>query len=300
MGNKKTLFYYRPKGQGCQADWSCILHLLWPCLADRFVGAFGLSELQFYGSFTFPFTYFRTNNYQAATMRFQLPSGSDSWYNSLCLITFDEGGGNYYSRFGINVDPDTFVPQATAHFKGYTKCELWTETSGNSVCGFGPDDGASLANFISSYTGAGSTYDMGFKFASTVKMVLSSAGELAINLSAATAGKILDCNGDADFRGDVTLYDAKNLIFNTSTGTKLGTATNQKLSFWNATPIIQPAGANQAALTNNTGGSYDGTLAAISGSGDDANINNNFTDLHTLLNEIRTALVNVGLIKGSA
>ena len=72
------------------------------------------------------------------------------------------------------------------------------------------------------------------------------------------------------------------------------------MSFWNATPIIQPAGANQAALTNNTGGSYDGTLAAISGSGDDANINNNFTDLHTLLNEIRTALVNVGLIKGSA
>lgn len=62
----------------------------------------------------------------------------------------------------------------------------------------------------------------------------------------------------------------------------------------------QQAGANQAALTNSTGGSYDGTLAAISGSGDDTNINNNFTDLHTLLDEIRTALVTHGMIKGSA
>ena len=44
----------------------------------------------------------------------------------------------------------------------------------------------------------------------------------------------------------------------------------------------------------------DGTLAAVSGTGDDATINNNFTDVHTLLDEIRTALINSGLIKGAA
>lgn len=43
--------------------------------------------------------------------------------------------------------------------------------------------------------------------------------------------------------------DAQNLIFNTTTGTKIGTATTQKLGFWNVTPIVQPASANQVAVT---------------------------------------------------
>ena len=99
--------------------------------------------------------------------------------------------------------------------------------------------------------------------------------------------------------GNLTLGD-NNIVAGTTTGAKIGTATTQKLAFYNATPIVQPAGANQAALTNSTGGTADGTLAAVSGSGADTDINNNFTELHTLLNEIRTAMVNLGLIKGAA
>lgn len=100
--------------------------------------------------------------------------------------------------------------------------------------------------------------------------------------------------------GDFTISDGEDFIFDTTTGSKIGTATGQKIGFWNATPIIQPAAANQAALTNSTGGAYNGTLVAISGTAQDANLNDNFTDLHTLLNEIRTALVNSGLMKGAA
>jgi hypothetical protein len=43
-----------------------------------------------------------------------------------------------------------------------------------------------------------------------------------------------------NFKGNVTVTDAKNIAFATTTGTKIGTATTQKLSFWNATPIVQP------------------------------------------------------------
>ena len=39
--------------------------------------------------------------------------------------------------------------------------------------------------------------------------------------------------------GTINLADAKNLAFNTTTGTKIGTATNQKLGFWGATPAAQ-------------------------------------------------------------
>jgi hypothetical protein len=106
--------------------------------------------------------------------------------------------------------------------------------------------------------------------------------------------------GATTLAGNLTINDTFNVVLATGTGTKIGTAAGQKLGFYNATPVVQPAGANQAALTNSTGGTADGTLAAVSGTGDDADINNNFTELHTLLNEIRTALVNLGLIKGAA
>ena len=98
----------------------------------------------------------------------------------------------------------------------------------------------------------------------------------------------------------ITLADAVNLVVNATTGTKIGTATTQKLGFWNATPVVQPASADQAALTDSTGGTADGTVAAVSGSGDDATINNNFKEVLTLLNQLRADMVSVGLIKGSA
>lgn len=49
--------------------------------------------------------------------------------------------------------------------------------------------------------------------------------------------------------GSITMSDAKNLIFNTTTGTKLGTATGQKLGFWNATPVVQQVLATGAGRT---------------------------------------------------
>ena len=41
--------------------------------------------------------------------------------------------------------------------------------------------------------------------------------------------------------GNLILADARNIEVNTTTGTKIGTATNQKIGFFNATPIVQPA-----------------------------------------------------------
>lgn len=39
----------------------------------------------------------------------------------------------------------------------------------------------------------------------------------------------------------VSIPDSRPIKFGTTTGTKIGTATNQKLAFWNATPIVQPS-----------------------------------------------------------
>jgi len=55
--------------------------------------------------------------------------------------------------------------------------------------------------------------------------------------------------------GDLEFDDATDIVFDTTTGTKIGTATSQKLSVWNATPIVQPTtGVAEAAFTENAGG----------------------------------------------
>jgi hypothetical protein len=54
--------------------------------------------------------------------------------------------------------------------------------------------------------------------------------------------------------GGITLGDAQNIAFNTTTGTKIGAATTQKLSFWNATPIVQPTTAVASATVVSPGG----------------------------------------------
>jgi len=64
--------------------------------------------------------------------------------------------------------------------------------------------------------------------------------------------------------GNFNITD-KNIIFGTTTGTKIGTATSQKLAFWNATPIVQPTtGIAEATFVENSGGTavnVDSTFA---------------------------------------
>jgi hypothetical protein len=46
-------------------------------------------------------------------------------------------------------------------------------------------------------------------------------------------------DGTINLGGHISIPDAKNIILDTTTGTKIGTATNQKLGFFNKTPVIQ-------------------------------------------------------------
>lgn len=63
----------------------------------------------------------------------------------------------------------------------------------------------------------------------------------------------LDLSGGAVTCGTITLGDAKNIVVNATTGTKIGTATTQKLGFWNATPAAQPAAVANLTVTATTG-----------------------------------------------
>jgi hypothetical protein len=83
-------------------------------------------------------------------------------------------------------------------------------------------------------------------------------------------------NGSTTVRATIdssafTLADAVNIAVNATTGTKIGTATSQKIAFWNKTPIVQPTtaitgaarvgGAGTTVTTTDTYGGY--TIAQI-------------------------------------
>ena len=96
--------------------------------------------------------------------------------------------------------------------------------------------------------------------------------------------------GKVDALDDITMKEGKNIIAGTTTGTKIGTAITQKIAFYNSTPIVQRANAVQAAAPAGGAGAAEGAYDTAAHR--DAAI--------ALLNEIRTVLVNLGLIKGSA
>lgn len=48
---------------------------------------------------------------------------------------------------------------------------------------------------------------------------------------------------------DLQIADGKNFILNNTTGTKFGTATGQKMAWWNATPVVQQVLATGAGAT---------------------------------------------------
>lgn len=74
-------------------------------------------------------------------------------------------------------------------------------------------------------------------------------------------------------------------------GTTLGqTATTAKVSFFAATPVVQPTSANQAAVATTVPSSTSAVFVLTSAQQ---------VSIVTLLNQIRSDLVTLGLIKGS-
>lgn len=76
-------------------------------------------------------------------------------------------------------------------------------------------------------------------------------------------------DGGITLNNTLTALDGNNLAFGTTTGSKIGTGTNQKIGFFNATPVVQPngtgnthtvaAGSTTSVFTNTT---FDGSTGS--------------------------------------
>tara|TARA_R110000868_G_scaffold143263_5_gene361237 strand:- start:9357 stop:11444 length:2088 start_codon:yes stop_codon:yes gene_type:complete len=86
-----------------------------------------------------------------------------------------------------------------------------------------------------------------------------SSGSIDTGIGRNAAGVVEVNNGTNGTYRDLKLRAIElvdgNAVLGTTTGTKIGTATTQKLGFWNATPVVQPTtGVTAAAFVANTSG----------------------------------------------
>jgi hypothetical protein len=80
---------------------------------------------------------------------------------------------------------------------------------------------------------------LGFDASNFLSTTVSSTGSTTFALTGTTP--TFTFSQGVTFSDGITIADAKNIILNTTTGTKIGTAVGQKLAFWNATPVSQQA-----------------------------------------------------------
>lgn len=122
------------------------------------------------------------------------------------------------------------------------------------------------------------------------RFLLSFNGEISLDWE---SRQFVDTSGTvtASWANGLELYDGTNIITGTTTGSTIGTTVSQKLAFHGAAPVIQRANANQAAVVTTTA-----TQTTPWGFSTQAQAN----AIITLLNEIRTTLVEKGIMKGSA
>jgi hypothetical protein len=93
--------------------------------------------------------------------------------------------------------------------------------------------------------------------------------------------------GDSPTFAGLTIADAGNIVLATGTGTKIGTATGQKLAFYNSTPVVQHSTTGE-------------TTGVSGGSGTNIHANATFTgnvgSTAYTISDVVKALKNLGLL----
>ena len=98
---------------------------------------------------------------------------------------------------------------------------------------------------------AGSTQDFRAESATEANMLFLDASANTLYLGGTTNGIAIEKGGIFSFiaGGTGKIKDGTNIPLDTTTGTKIGTGTTQKLGFWNATPIVRPSAYTQTYST---------------------------------------------------
>lgn len=195
-------------------------------------------------------------------------------------------GQSYAADVDITFPVETTVLAGCAVNQIFTGNNTWDISGGTA--------NTHQVNSVGTFVGTGLILDNGSGFLAEIQVNGSIASDQYYELPAGGGALVTNTSTNSLSNKTMltfTMANGANVVINTSTGTKIGTGTTQKIAFHNSTPVVQRAGAAQDAVattsaTNTT--PYGFTTAAQA----DAIV--------TLVNELRAALVEKGLIKGSA
>lgn len=81
----------------------------------------------------------------------------------------------------------------------------------------------------------------------TVNIGQTTGQQVAVGLSGSEVATAIA--GLSTLASSTTLGEGVNIVVGTTTGSKIGTATTQKLGFYNVTPVVQPAGTTDIAAS---------------------------------------------------
>lgn len=180
------------------------------------------------------------------------------WQQNVAYLTVNSATG---FTFNADTAPAGGYKLTTSAVSGAGGIDFATQ-AGSSTAGTSNAAGGTLYLDAGRGTGSGAS-----------NLILRTGASTGTATALQTATTRLTINNAGDF----TFFDGADFILGTTTGTKIGTATTQKIGFYNATPIVRPSAYTQtystadktmaartaAALTDNTGGTVSTTLAAI-------------------------------------
>jgi hypothetical protein len=135
------------------------------------------------------------------------------------------------------------------NLKNDTATYDWTETADEKVLSLYsdgrvalPTDGAILKFGADEEVALTHIHNVGLGLADNISLVFGTGNDASIKYDGTNLiiNPKLVGTGFLSILGDISLLD-EDIILGTTTGTKIGTATNQKLGFYNATPVDQPA-----------------------------------------------------------
>jgi hypothetical protein len=197
--------------------------------------------------------------------------GGAKTFNNTTTFSLAGATGNAIDLTGIGSKTN-----AAIRLSGGTLRWIDFGNAGNSIPVIGASARSDGTKIVLANTQSASLVDFGFGMSSSA--LWSSVGNNSTSFSfewygGATLAMQLRGDGLLTLVGDLTIPSAKNIILNATTGTKIATATTQKLAFWNKTPVVQPTTAitasafvsNTSLIANDTatfGGYTIGQLAA--------------------------------------
>ncbi len=160
--------------------------------------------------------------------------------SSAAWLFATQAGGPYVL---VPANITRLLPIPLAGISVFVKAVAATPTLYSSTAGMDPTFAA-----FSILTGV-TLADPTFSGTVTGDLTYTGTPTFTANIAQTGTGTVSFGTGGMAANGTITMADAKDIVLNATTGTKIGTGTTQKLAFWNATPVAQQVLATGAGKT---------------------------------------------------